>query len=281
VAAAVAAAVAVAAVAATATSVDAFTQLREARPVSPGRASRLLWPNEERSARAVASLRVVHNTSGMQVGALFSWSVVALAACTDAPSEAVEGYPHAQVSPSGGEERGSVEPAGETAEARAKQAHREPGTTEDVEVDWSDAASHPRADVSGLSDEARASVEASTVPVLLPRDRALLQGAVITHGPTWYAASLHPTGHHIRIDGRRRVVHQPGLEASVPEERRRPPGATSLTRTHGIVSVAFDAFGAAYVLDVECEAPTTDVRCTEDDYARSLVRGLGVAGGAR
>jgi hypothetical protein len=208
--------------------------------------------------------------------------LVALSGCTDGPAENTGGSRQAQVAPSSGDEPDPIVAPDEdnAAERQAKQAHREPGSTEEMEIDWTDAASHPRADTSSLSDDARAAVEAATLPVLLPRDASLLTGAVVTRGPTWYAASLHPAGHHITINGRKLAVHQPSLANDVPEDQRRQPGETTLSRTHGIVDVAFEAFGASYTLNVECEAPTSDVRCTEDEYALSLVRDLGVAGGA-
>jgi len=212
--------------------------------------------------------------------AVASLLLFGLVACTDGPSESTEGSLQGAVSPSSGDEPGPAVAADNAAERRLKRAHREPGTTEEMEIDWSDVASHARADTAPLSEEARAAVEAATLPVLLPRDAALLAGAVITGGPTWYAASLHPSGHHITINGRRVAVHQPALAADIPEDRRRQPGETSLSRAHGIVTVAFDAFGVSYSLEVECEAPTTDERCTGDEYGPSLVRGLGVAGGA-
>jgi hypothetical protein len=208
--------------------------------------------------------------------------LLALSGCTDGAAENAGSSSQAQVAPSSGDEPDPVVAPDEdnAAERQAKQAYREPGSTEEMEIDWTDAASHPRADASSLSEEARAAVDAATLPVLLPRDASLLTGAVVTRGPTWYAASLHPAGHHITINGRKLAVHQPALANDVPEDERRQPGETTLSRTHGIVSVAFDAFGASYTLDVECEAPTSDERCTQDDYALSLVRDLGVAGGA-
>jgi hypothetical protein len=230
---------------------------------------------------SVAGAIAVVNTSGMRLSVLvfFAWSLAL--ACTDAPAEEVEGSQGAQVAPTAGEEGAPAEaPTDTEAERRAKLAHREPGSTEEAEIDWSDAATHPRADVSTLSAEARAAIAGVTLPVLLPRDAALLAGAVITRGPTWYAASLHPSGHHVSIHGTKLEVHHPALVDSIPEERRPRPGQTTLSRTHGIVSVAFQAFGASYTLDVECDAPESDVRCTEDAYALALVEGLGVAGGA-
>jgi len=188
------------------------------------------------------------------------------------------------VGPTGGGEPVAEPPAStpdEVAREReAKRTWREPGSTEVSAIDWSAASTRPRVDPAVLPEAARALLPHITLPVLLPPDPAMLRGAVLTRGETWYAASLHPEGHHVAIHGSRLAVHHPDLANSIPEDRRRRPGEPELTRTHGIVSVSFDVFGASYVLDVECAAPTTDTRCTEDAYALSVFEGLGVAGGA-
>ncbi|MDZ4064539.1 MAG: hypothetical protein U1E22_07725, partial [Coriobacteriia bacterium] len=53
-----------------------------------------------------------------------------------------------------------------------------------------------------------------------------------------------------------------------------------VSRSRGVVSATFMAFGVAYVIEVTCDRPFEDVRCTEDDYVRSLLADLVVAGGA-
>lgn len=194
--------------------------------------------------------------------------------CTDGSAD-TGGSGQAQVVAAGGDTP-HTDPA---TERHAKQAYREPGSTEERSVDWAEADAHARADASELSPEAQAAIAAAPLPVLIPREAALLTDAVVTRGPTWYAASLHPEGHHVRINGRRLAVHRPSLSDRVPDEARSTE--PSVSRTHGIVSVAFARFGASYTLDVECAAPDTDARCTEDAYALSLVQDLGVAGGAR
>jgi hypothetical protein len=176
----------------------------------------------------------------------------------------------------------SQAPSEETAaERRAKREHREPGTVEIAAIDWSSAASMPRVDPSVLPAQSRQAIERATLPVLLPRDEALLASATVTAGPAWYAVALHGDGHHVSIHGTKQMVHQPALAADVPPEQRRAPGETTITRTHGIVTVSFEAFGASYTIDVECDRPMDDVRCTEDAYALSIHDGLGLVGGAQ
>lgn len=167
------------------------------------------------------------------------------------------------------------------AEREAKRVWREPGSTEVAAIDWSSAAEHPRVDPSSLPAEARQRLDSITVPVLLPREPALLGHVTLTSGPTWYAAAFHPEGHHITIHATKLGVHRPALAEEIPPERRRRAGEPEITRTHGIVTVMFEAFGASYTIDVECAAPLEDVRCTEDAYALSVFEELGVAGGVQ
>lgn len=60
----------------------------------------------------------------------------------------------------------------------------------------------------------------------------------------------------------------------------RPDFEPRISRSRGIVSASFHAFGVAYVVEVECAKPFDDPRCTEDDYVRDVVADLTVAGGA-
>ena len=184
--------------------------------------------------------------------------------------------------PAGGAQEALAAPSEETArERQAKREHREPGAVEIAAIDWARAASMPRVEPSALPAQSLEAIERATLPVLVPRDEALLASATVTAGPAWYAIALRGDGHHVSIHGTKQMVHQPSLAADVPPERRRAPGETSITRTHGIVTVSFEAFGASYTIDVECDRPMDDARCTEDAYALSIHEGLGLAGGAQ
>jgi hypothetical protein len=45
-------------------------------------------------------------------------------------------------------------------------------------------------------------------------------------------------------------------------------------RIDGIAEVGFTAFGAAYEVHVECDAPFEDARCVGDDYIEWLLERL-------
>jgi hypothetical protein len=198
-------------------------------------------------------------------------AVVLIAGCGDTGRAPASGAQEAITAPS----------EATVAERQAKREHREPGTVEIATIDWTSAASMPPVAPSALPAQSQDAIERATLPVLVPRDESLLGSATVTAGPAWYAVSMHADGHHVSIHGTKQMVHQPSLAADVPPERRRAPGETSITRTHGIVTVSFEAFGASYTIDVECDRPMEDTRCTDDAYGLSIHESLALAGGAQ
>lgn len=156
-----------------------------------------------------------------------------------------------------------------------------------TEADARALAAWPRlaADEATLGDEARAVLRDVPLPVLVPDPRALAGGltrSVATRGEHWYALSTHTDdGLNILVTGNRAAVVHARLEEIDLEPLLRD-GRFVLGRTHGVVTVTFRAFGEiAYSVDVECARPLDDPRCTEDDFALELARGLLVAGGGQ
>lgn len=117
-----------------------------------------------------------------------------------------------------------------------------------------------------LSTEARATADASPLPLVLPADDALLASAVVTSGDGWIAASMQADGLHIAVHGLALAVEHPGLLAEVG-------GAFDEVRvahSHAIWTVSFEAHGMAWALDVECATGPQDDRCTSPSAARAL-----------
>jgi hypothetical protein len=178
---------------------------------------------------------------------------------------------------------GCAEPAPQS--AVDSRAALEPAPPKDVvptpvmdEVDWKEALASERIDAARLNDTQRDVVSRSTVPVLLPDDDAYLKIAILTAGQAWYAASMPLEGRTVVVGGTRQAFEVPGLS----DQQKEPmlnPHAYEITRTKGIVSLSFKAFGAAYMIDVECAAPMDDLRCTEDKYILSLAENLAIVAG--
>ena len=147
--------------------------------------------------------------------------------------------------------------------------------SEELEVDWDEAEKHPRLDDSMLSDQQKEQIENAPVPVLLPNQQKLIDAALITTGPEWYAASMSEDDVSVYVSGVAKVVRVPGAENYEPPSYG--DHANSLNRSEGIVEISFKAFGIYYTLSVECYDHQNDTRCTQDDYAVQLANELKLA----
>lgn len=210
----------------------------------------------------------------LQLVSLFvvvGFSLAGAFGCADSRSASQESTPLAESeSAQSGAEVAGEEPA--------KQGGDDATTTELSEIDWEAADAYKGLAISRLEAKAREAVERSPVPVLLPDDEDLLDGMHITVGEAWYAASMSGPDHTVVFNGTHRyrdipgaVDRKEGAHSSTAEETEH-----MLTRTHGIVTLAFESFGVAYAVDVECENPLENKLCTDDDYVLSLVEEAGV-----
>lgn len=148
-----------------------------------------------------------------------------------------------------------------------------------VEVDEAAAAAWPTVPASALPEEARETLAAAPLPVLVPDPAALAGGLAdsrATRGPWWYALSTRTTdGLSLEMTGRREAVVNEAM-ARVDLTPLLVEGRFLVSRSHGIVTVSWREFGeVAYSLDVECaQQPLEDVRCAEDAFALELARGV-------
>jgi hypothetical protein len=140
------------------------------------------------------------------------------------------------------------------------------------EIDWEAVRAHPRlpAELSPLVPERIAGLP---LPVLLPPRDPWLTKAKFTSGPRWYAATVRLDGHHVYLSGN-------GVVKRVADQAPRPMPDLRVVPAEGTMSATWQQFGVTYLVNVECEDPEGDPRCTEQQYVRGLVESLVVAGGA-
>ena len=156
-------------------------------------------------------------------------------------------------------------------------------STKVVDIAWPPEASIDRAARAALAPESAAAIPQSPVPVLVPRDPALLARGVLMAEPNWYsfttdAVDAQGAKYHVVVSASR-VTHQ---HADIPPARGpvRLRGTDAfVTRNEGIPSATWVEHGVAYALDVECSSPT-HARCTGDDLLKSVVESLVYIGGA-
>lgn len=188
----------------------------------------------------------------------------------------------ADPTPSTGSETAVQEaPIKESAKEQDSEKVEEEGAeTQLEEVDWEEAKSYAELAVDRLSEQAQGVVGDSPVPVILPDDDQLLASAHITVGDAWYEASMQGERHSVAINGTHRSHSAPGVGGKKEDDHSQPQEHL-LTRTHGIVTLAFEEFGVAYAIDVECENPLENPLCAKDEYVLSIAENAGVVGGTK
>lgn len=142
-------------------------------------------------------------------------------------------------------------------------------------VDWEEANDFVRLEAEVAGEKAAANLSQAEIPALVPARAELLQEATVTGGETWYAVSMQGEGVTVYVSGNNKEVVVPGLEIA-----EKYPGIQDdfrVSRAEGIASLTFNAFGVAYLVEVECAEPASDARCTGDDYVISLANDLAIA----
>lgn len=144
--------------------------------------------------------------------------------------------------------------------------------------------------VSRLDAESRAALERAAFPVLLFPARWTSQ-VMSMDGQRWVAVAAHDDGLHVSLHGS--DVAHPDLRddevADLPTPTTLVRGTPAwITLNEQIRSAAWHEGSVAWSLEVECDRPFEDSRCTEEDFVRALAETLVVvdprtlgAGGAR
>jgi hypothetical protein len=166
-------------------------------------------------------------------------------------------------------------PADRTRRPDEKQVLGQPaaGPTPVVQkIDWSAVKQHPRLPAE-LKDRVPERIRELPLPVLLPPHQRWLAEARLTSGPRWYAASLRLDRHSVYVSGN-------GVALRVPALPPRSMPGLRVSSSEGILGATWQQFGATYLVNVECDDPLRDPRCTDQGYVRRLVQSLVVVGGA-
>ncbi len=141
-----------------------------------------------------------------------------------------------------------------------------------------------------LSAAGRAAVDRAPVTPLFFGTARSCAEAVFSAGTHFYAVSMRREGHTLLVHGVDQVhsaapdegaadqAQEIGAAEGRVSVRGRP--ATVLVN-EGIRSVAWEEDGGFFSLEVECERPFEDVRCTEDSYLLGEAAALVSLRGAR
>lgn len=185
-----------------------------------------------------------------------------------------------------GETRGEALTSGENGEQTTLEAPfaEDPSETmlpsEQVrEVDWEAAAEYPTLESGLVSEELQSFYEEAPVPVLLPADRKALASVEPTVGANWYAAKFEREGREVTIEGDR-VAREADLDEFHPaDDSATSENSYRISQTHGVLTLSFTAFGAAYTLDIECREVDQRGTCTDKSFAVDTAGALERLGG--
>lgn len=136
------------------------------------------------------------------------------------------------------------------------------------------------AEVHGLTDEHRLTLEGSPIRRVLVLPERFAAETFVTAGPAWYALSYHHEGLTVSLHATDRVhaeLDPQELERIGPpsETVRGEPARTTLNEQ--IRAVTWTEDGVAFALEVECFHALSDTRCTEPYWALDLADELAEA----
>lgn len=136
----------------------------------------------------------------------------------------------------------------------------------------------PTAAKSGSADALTAEqievLSKAPFPVLLPKlSPAEWAKATVTAGDNWYAVSHTGPDFTLVLEGNGKAFVDPEIRAAFPATaptRAQP----RIDRNELTVAANFLADGVSYSVDVDCQSPNTNPKCTDDAFVAGWVQGL-------
>ena len=116
------------------------------------------------------------------------------------------------------------------------------------------------------------------LPVYIPNSYAYNKSMIIVADENFYTISFFFKGATIMVSGdktyQESVSNNPEFKAML---KATPP--VSFEQEEGIMTAEFNRHGVNYSMDIECEKPKTDERCTEKTLIQDLYNRLIMVGG--
>ena len=162
-----------------------------------------------------------------------------------------------------------------TASDPAQASLAEPGSSSRAQREGSTRTDLP-ATLRRLDADSRAALERAAFPVLLFPARWTSQVMSI-EGQRWVAVAAHDDGVHVSLHGS--DVAHPDLRddevANLPTPTTMVRGSPAwITLNEQIRSAAWHEGAVAWSLEVECDRPFEDTRCTEVEFVLALAQTL-------
>ncbi|MCO4763046.1 MAG: hypothetical protein KC502_16130 [Myxococcales bacterium] len=125
-----------------------------------------------------------------------------------------------------------------------------------------------------LSATQRTAIARTQVPVLLPADDRLAQTAFLTSEQDWFVASIEDRDVVITIEGNRTARVAPEIRRAFAGYNVGTRAAPRIGHNELIIEAAWLEDGIAWSVEVDCQQPDTNPRCTDPAFVRGLVKGL-------
>ncbi|MSP25658.1 MAG: hypothetical protein EXR75_10930 [Myxococcales bacterium] len=145
-------------------------------------------------------------------------------------------------------------------------------------VRWPLPSTIDRDAFAGLDAISASAVRSAPVPVLVVRDPLFARAARVMAGPHWVALAARADGLTVSLSGTRLAHRHPGVASARGRASVRGQPAF-VTQNERIWSASWLEYGAAYVLEVECDQPS-EARCNDDRKLMELAATLRYVGGA-
>jgi hypothetical protein len=130
-----------------------------------------------------------------------------------------------------------------------------------------------------LPERAQGQAARSTVPILVPRNAALLSGATIVAKEYYFSFSAGADGVFVTIQGTR-LAHRYEAIGKITGDRAIRGTRGFVTMNEGIKEASWIENGASYTVDVECVSQQ-DQRCIDDRFLLDTTSSLAYVGGDR
>ncbi len=118
------------------------------------------------------------------------------------------------------------------------------------------------------------------LPVYLPRPYIEDKSLFFVSDANFYTATISLDGAMLSITGDR--TYQQKIKSKDPIFTKRIKDKTiTFSNAEGIMMTDFNRHNVNYTLEVECDAPKEDPRCTQEDFLKKIYNELVLVGGKR
>jgi len=153
-----------------------------------------------------------------------------------------------------------------------------------LKVDWSKVPTTQQK-LNNIPKKLKESIKDVTLPVYMPRYYIYEKNLSVVANPNFYAITIFLDKARLMISGDRtyqeRISSKTNKAVANQLKAKMKALSNKFIKAEGIISVDFQRNGVNYSLVLECDSPTLDKRCKEDNFLRKVYNGLILIGGKR